>query len=105
MVLIQLLFLTALPCASPLGIIYGEWSTQGRHTAFGGPSALKDAVPFAVEEKSRTKPISATVRADVGVRDPLPQPATECFLSVPRQLPTLTGFQLRVSERPPPYCL
>ncbi len=104
--LIQLFVLTAHLCASPFGMVSAEWPTPDRHTTFEMGSELKEASPFAPEEKSYTKPISLAVRThSLPVNLPSPAATPERFFGTPETAARLAGFQLRVSERPPPSCL
>jgi len=105
--LIQLLVLTAHLCASPFSSLYLEKPESAGKTTFKTSSALRDTLPFALEEKVRVKTCSIALEAEAVLGDPpAPRPRPlECMCGSPKAPPLLTGFQLRVCERPPPACL
>jgi len=105
--LIQFLVLTAHLCASPFTSLYLEEPLAAGETTFKMFSAPRDTLPFAIEEKVRVKTCSIALEAGpiLGERPaPAPRPVHFMF-KIPKASPLLTGFLLRVCQRPPPACL
>jgi len=105
--LIQLLVLIAHLCASPFSNLYLEKSECAGETTFKPASGPRDTLPFAIEEKVRAKTPSIGLEAEGVLADPPspPRRPLEFMFGIPKAPTLLTGFQLRVCERPPPACL
>jgi len=105
--LIQLLVLTVQLCISPFSSLHLEESESAGKTTFKTASGLRDTLPFAIEDKVRAKTCSIAPSTEAVLVE-LPAPARrplEFVFGIPKAPPLLTGFQLRVCERPPPSCL
>lgn len=99
-----LLVLVAHLCVSPLNIAYARWPTSSRPAAsYQSPSSLGDTLPFSIQEKVRLKNFPIVLaRTDVLTAESIRPDYLERPLAVQPNFVRLTGFQLRVSERPPP---
>jgi len=97
--LIQLLILSAHLLASPFSLLLVDWSAAERAFTCESPSALRDTLPFALEEKVR---VTVALRANI-VTQELPTPRIlGWLLRLPETCLGLRGFEPRVFERPPP---
>jgi hypothetical protein len=102
--LVQLLVLTGLVCASPFTILSVKWSPPNRmETAYESASALRDTFPFPPKERVRFRTFCvATVWKAFSSQD-LPAPRSgEGDIRPPVVCSGLSGFEVPVSERPPP---
>jgi len=101
--LIQVLALIAHLYALPVGIASRGSLPATRDIALEPVSVLKDAPPLAFEKRSHSRAISLAFQAQKPAVDlPSPPARGQIFRSPAQTLAFLTGFQLRVSERPPP---
>jgi len=98
-----LIVLIAHLCASPFSILYVGLPASGAKTpTCQTASALRETPPLALEEKVRVKTFSVTARTEVIVQDVSAARPLRWVHRLPKTCLGLSGFQLTVSERPPP---